>query len=40
MKNLNLPGGTLKTNEGEFLIRTIGEKTSPKDIDNIKSEVT
>ena len=34
-KNLNLPGGVLKTTRGDLLIRTIGEVSTPKDIDRI-----
>ena len=34
-KNLNLPGGVLKTPKGDLLIRTIGEVKTAKDIDQI-----
>ncbi|MCK5683336.1 efflux RND transporter permease subunit [bacterium] len=34
-KNLNLPGGRLKTREGEFLIRTLGEISTDRDIAEI-----
>lgn len=34
-KNLNFPGGIIKTDNGEFLIRTIGEVNSTDDISKI-----
>jgi multidrug efflux pump subunit AcrB len=34
-KNLNFPGGIIKTNNGEFLIRTIGEVKTPADISKV-----
>ena len=34
-KNLNLPGGVLKTSSGDLLIRTIGEVSTEEEIDNI-----
>ncbi len=34
-KNLNFPGGIIKTNNGEFLIRTIGEVKTPDDISKV-----
>ncbi|PKL15964.1 MAG: AcrB/AcrD/AcrF family protein [Spirochaetae bacterium HGW-Spirochaetae-5] len=34
-KNLNFPGGIIKTNNGEFLIRTIGEVKSTDDISKV-----
>ncbi|MFC1726711.1 efflux RND transporter permease subunit, partial [candidate division KSB1 bacterium] len=35
LKNLNVPGGTLKAAESEFIIRTIGEINSPEEINDI-----
>lgn len=34
-KNLNFPGGIIKTRDGEYLIRTIGEVTGPADINKV-----
>jgi len=34
-KNMNIPGGTLKSAKSEFLIRTIGEIENPDEIKNI-----
>jgi len=34
-KNLNFPGGIIKTKDGEFLIRTIGEVKGPADIGKV-----
>ena len=34
-KNINLPGGVLKSAQGEFLVRTIGEVRTAEEIDNI-----
>ncbi|HPX91464.1 MAG TPA: efflux RND transporter permease subunit [Spirochaetota bacterium] len=34
-KNINFPGGVIKTNRGEFLIRTIGEVQNTDDIGKV-----
>lgn len=34
-RNLNMPGGTLKTQKGEMLVRTMGEVTGVQDIENV-----
>jgi multidrug efflux pump subunit AcrB len=34
-KNLNLPGGTLKTERGEYLVRTVGEVTRAEELESV-----
>ncbi len=39
-KNLNLPGGTLKTARGEYLVRTVGEVTRAEDLEQVVVRAT
>jgi multidrug efflux pump subunit AcrB len=39
-KNLNLPGGTLKTARGEYLVRTVGEVTRAEDLERVVVRAT
>jgi multidrug efflux pump subunit AcrB len=34
-RNLNLPGGTIKTDRGEFLLRTVGEILEAKELEGV-----
>jgi|Deesub1362A_J573_1020465.scaffolds.fasta_scaffold00148_42 multidrug efflux pump subunit AcrB len=34
-RNLNLPAGTLKTDRGEFLVRTVGEIQDPRELERV-----
>ncbi|MCH7768233.1 MAG: efflux RND transporter permease subunit [Nitrospinae bacterium] len=39
-KNLNLPGGTLKTARGEYLVRTVGEVTRAEELEQVVLRAT